>query len=189
VLAGPTAGVATVPTFRALVAADIGFPFVTSVALTAPTSEFAIGGSPITTAGAINITWKTQTARTVLIGPNGGAAAVPTFRALVAADIPALSYLTPGNNLSDVSNVATAADNLGLGSGDSPQFRAVNSDLGNWGIDSTGNISVNGNITGGTFTSSGYKIGGGGGTGVYSGGSTSISAITIEGGIITAYTP
>jgi hypothetical protein len=37
----------------------------------------------------------TQTANRVFAGPTTGAAAVPTFRALVAADIPALNYQAP----------------------------------------------------------------------------------------------
>src|SRR5271166_1308584 len=59
---------------------------VTSVALTAP-AEFTVGGSPITTAGTLAITKATQSANTVWAGPTTGAAAQPTFRALVAADI------------------------------------------------------------------------------------------------------
>lgn len=190
VLAGPTSGAAAVPTFRALVAADISFSFVTSVAFTAPASEFSVAGSPITSAGTINLTWKTQTARTVLIGPNGGAAAVPTFRALVAADIPSLSstYLTVANNLSDVPSPSTARANLGLGTGDAPQFYAVTSSLGNWNLDYAGNLGLNGDLTCALVSGSGFAIYAGG-TGVFSGGSTTISAITIEGGIITAYTP
>src|SRR5579863_2680631 len=59
---------------------------VTSVALTAPV-EFTVGGSPITSAGTLAISKATQSANTVWAGPTTGAAAAPTFRALVAADI------------------------------------------------------------------------------------------------------
>jgi len=63
---------------------------VTSVGLTAP-SIFAVGNSPIITSGDIAITLATQTANRVWAGPTTGSAATPTFRALVAGDIPDLS--------------------------------------------------------------------------------------------------
>lgn len=62
---------------------------VTSVGLTAP-SIFTVSGSPVTGAGTLDFALNTQTANTVLVGPSSGGAATPTFRALVAADIPAL---------------------------------------------------------------------------------------------------
>jgi hypothetical protein len=66
---------------------------VTSVALTAP-AIFSVAGSPVTTSGTLALTLATQSANTVWAGPATGAAAAPTFRALVAADIPALPYLS-----------------------------------------------------------------------------------------------
>lgn len=73
---------------------DIGT--VTSVALTAP-AIFSVSGSPITSSGTLAISLATETANSVFSGPTTGSAATPTFRALVAADIPSLSsvYLTP----------------------------------------------------------------------------------------------
>jgi len=61
---------------------------VTSVAITVP-SILAVSGSPITTAGTFGITLNTQSANGVFAGPTTGAAAAPTFRALVGADLPA----------------------------------------------------------------------------------------------------
>lgn len=61
---------------------------VTSVALTVP-SFLAVSGSPITTSGTLAVTLNTETANTVFAGPTSGGAATPTFRALVAADLPA----------------------------------------------------------------------------------------------------
>ena len=75
---------------------------VTSVAATVP-SEFSVAGSPITTSGTLAITKATQTANTVWAGPTTGAAAQPTFRALVAADIP-----TSGMGSADVLAFAAA---------------------------------------------------------------------------------
>ena len=61
---------------------------VTSVGLTMP-ADFSVAGSPVTTAGTLAVTYATQSANTVLAGPTTGAAATPTFRALVDDDIPA----------------------------------------------------------------------------------------------------
>lgn len=62
---------------------------VTSVAFAegSTTPIFTITGSPIVGAGTITETLKTQTANTIFAGPTTGAAAQPTFRALVNADL------------------------------------------------------------------------------------------------------
>lgn len=96
VMAGPTSGGAATPGFRALVTADLpaGTGSVTSVAhtLTVPgIFTSSVVGSPITASGTLadTITLATQTANTVFAGASSGGAAQPSFRALVAADIPA----------------------------------------------------------------------------------------------------
>lgn len=61
---------------------------VTSVGLTMP-SIFSVAGSPVTTSGTLAVTLTTETANFVFSGPTTGAAATPTFRALVTADLPA----------------------------------------------------------------------------------------------------
>jgi len=61
---------------------------VTSVGMSVPT-EFNVAGSPVTTTGTLAVSKATQSANRVWAGPASGAAAQPTFRALVAADIPA----------------------------------------------------------------------------------------------------
>ncbi len=58
---------------------------VTSVGLTMP-AEFSVAGSPITTSGTLAVTKANENANTVWAGPTSGAAAAPTFRALVPAD-------------------------------------------------------------------------------------------------------
>lgn len=68
---------------------------VTSVGLSLP-NIFTVSGSPVTTTGTLTATLASQTANTVFAAPNGSAGA-PAFRALVAADIPALSYQAPLN--------------------------------------------------------------------------------------------
>ncbi len=61
---------------------------VASVALTVP-AEFSVSGSPVTSSGTLAVTKANENANTVWAGPTAGSAAAPTFRALVAADIPA----------------------------------------------------------------------------------------------------
>jgi|GEM_PF-4000149 len=95
VWSGPTVGAAAQPAFRSLVTADLpaGTGTVTSVALTVPGIIFTspVSGSPITTSGTLALALNTQSANAVFVGPTVEAAATPTFRALVAADIPATS--------------------------------------------------------------------------------------------------
>ena len=63
---------------------------VTSVALSDGSTSpiFTISGSPVTTSGTLTETLSTQSANLVFSGPSSGAAAQPTFRALVNTDIP-----------------------------------------------------------------------------------------------------
>ncbi len=60
---------------------------VTSIGLTVPQSIFTLAGSPVTTFGNITLGLANQAAHTVFAGPVSGTGA-PTFRALVASDIP-----------------------------------------------------------------------------------------------------
>lgn len=121
VFAGPATGAAAVPTFRTLVAADLPFVVgtVTSVGITLSglSSLFSVSGSPVTSSGNITLTQASTSANQVYAGPTSGAASGASFRSLVAADIPALSgYLIAANDLSDLTNTASARANLGLGS-------------------------------------------------------------------------
>lgn len=63
---------------------------VTSVGLALP-SIFAVTGSPVTTSGTLTGTLVVQNANKVFAGPTVAPDALPTFRLLVAADIPDLS--------------------------------------------------------------------------------------------------
>lgn len=102
VWSGPATGAPAQPAFRALVAADLpgGSGTVSSVALTAtvPTDIITAGvvGSPVTTAGtlALTLTKVNQSANQVFAGGTSGGAAPPTFRALVAADLPTVGANT-----------------------------------------------------------------------------------------------
>jgi len=62
---------------------------VTSVGLSLP-SIFTVSNSPVTTTGTLTATLASQAANIVFAGPTAGSAA-PTFRSLVANDIPTLT--------------------------------------------------------------------------------------------------
>ena len=113
VLAAPN-GADGVPTFRALLASDIPplsyqpvGTYVTSVGASAPVASSG-GSTPTislnTAYGDTQNPYGTKNANTVLAGPPSGAAATPTFRALVAADIPPLSYQPVGSYLTAESD-------------------------------------------------------------------------------------
>jgi hypothetical protein len=61
---------------------------VTSVGISMP-GIYSVTGSPVTSSGTLTVTLNTQAPNAVWAGPTSGAAAAPTFRALVGADIPA----------------------------------------------------------------------------------------------------
>ena len=90
---------------------------VTSVGLSLP-SFITVSNSPVTTTGTLTGALATQTANTVFAGPTTGAAAAPTFRSLVAADIPTLNQNTTGT-------AAGLSATLAIGSGGTGQTTAT----------------------------------------------------------------
>ncbi len=68
---------------------------VTSVGVTG-NAILDITGSPVTTAGDIDIDFAVETTKTFFAGPAAGSPAIPTFRTLAAADLPATA-VTPGS--------------------------------------------------------------------------------------------
>ena len=123
VFAAPYTGSSAAPAFRGLVGQDISSIFttgsnvvitpsgtsinvsltgvgssntngtVTSVGLSAP-SFLAVSGSPVTTSGTLGLALVSQPCSTLLIAPTAGG--LPTFRNLLAADLP----ITAGSNIS-----------------------------------------------------------------------------------------
>ena len=88
---------------------------VTSVGGTGTVSGLSLSGT-VTTSGNLTLggtlavtasNFASQTANTFLSAPNG-AAGVPTFRAIVAADVPTLNQNTTGSSASCTGNAATA---------------------------------------------------------------------------------
>lgn len=63
---------------------------VSSVGLSLP-AMFTVSGSPVTTTGTLTAVLATEAANMVFAGPTTGADAIPTFRPLVAADLPAVT--------------------------------------------------------------------------------------------------
>ena len=84
---------------------------VTSVALAMP-SIFTVSGSPVTTSGTLTATLNSQAANTFLAAPNG-ASGTPTFRTIVAADIPTLNQNTTGTASNVTGTVAIANGGTG----------------------------------------------------------------------------
>lgn len=82
---------------------------VISIGMTVP-NIMSVSGSPITSTGTLAVTLATQTMNTIFAGPSSGANATPTFRALVSADIPSLSYLPLSGGT--VSGALTVTGNL-----------------------------------------------------------------------------
>lgn len=92
---------------------------------------FTTSEATTTTTPALTFTLSTHVANTVFAGPTTGADAAPTFRALVAADIPSLSgtYATAAQG--------TKADNVGaitglVKSNGSASFSSVTDNSANW---------------------------------------------------------
>lgn len=149
-----------------LVFSSGGAGTVTSVGLALP-GIFSVSGSPVTTAGTITATLTTQAANRVFAGPTGGGAATPTFRALVAADVPDLSatYLT----LTGVQNVSNKTGLISQWTNDAGY------------ISSVGTITSLGTVTVGVWNAT-VIAGQYGGTGVANTGKT----ITLGGNLTTS---
>ena len=78
-----------------------------SISLDAP-DLFTVSGSPANASGTLAFEWNTSAVNTVLAGPaTGSTAAIPTFRSLVAADIPTIT----SGKISDFSEAV--ADTIG----------------------------------------------------------------------------
>ena len=79
---------------------------VTSVGLSLP-GIFSVSGSPITSSGTLSASLATQSANQVWAGPTTGSAATPSFRSLVAGDI-------PSHTASLISDLATTVQGYRL---------------------------------------------------------------------------
>jgi hypothetical protein len=121
------------PTFRAAIGAGTGGGSVTSVSGTGTVSGLTLTGT-VTTSGSLTLggtlavtpsDFASQTANTFLAAPNGSAG-VPTFRAIVAADVPTLNQNTTGT-AANVTGVVAVANG---GSGQTTEQAAMNTFAG-----------------------------------------------------------
>lgn len=79
---------------------------VTSVGVTVP-SILSATGSPVTSSGTIAISLANQTANKVFAGPTSGGAASPTFRSLVAADLPIVHEYVSNSSSTDADDTTS----------------------------------------------------------------------------------
>lgn len=108
--------------FRTAIGAGTGVGTVTSVDTAGTVSGLTLTGGPITSSGTITLggtlavtpsDFASQTANYVLAAPNGSAG-TPTFRALVAADIPALSYLSSIGVTAPITSTGGLTPTIGI---------------------------------------------------------------------------
>jgi hypothetical protein len=143
---------------------------VTSVALTVP-SILSVTGSPITSSGTLAVSLATQSPNQVLAGPTSGGAATPTFRALVAADVPDISgtYLTA----SSTATLTNKSGNISQWTNDSGYVTSS--------VTTLSSLTTVGTIASGTWNGT-VVAGQYGGTGVANTGKT----ITLGGNLTTS---
>lgn len=112
-----------------------------------------------TTTPALSFSLNTQVANTVFAGPTNGADAPPTFRALVASDIPALGYMTsPMTTQGDIiyGGALGLPTRLGIGSantilgtnnaGNAPEYKVASNGL----TAGSGTLKLGGTLTANT---------------------------------------
>jgi hypothetical protein len=123
------------------------------VALTMPGDLFSVAGSPITTSGTFAVTLASQSPNQVLAGPAAGAVgAAPSFRALVAADLPVVPVAKGGTGLS--ATPANGQIDIGNGTGfvrttiTSSTGISVTNGAGSISIGNSGVLSLSGGTTG-----------------------------------------
>ena len=95
-------------------ATPAGAGTVTSVGLSLP-NIFSVSGTPVSSSGTLTGTFATQSANTIFSGPTTGSATTPTFRSLVAADIPSL-------DAAKIASGTLGTARLGSGSASSATF-------------------------------------------------------------------
>ncbi len=148
---------------------------VTSVGLSAP-ADFTVSGSPVTSSGTLALTRNSQTANLFLASPNG-ASGVPSYRAIVAADVPTLNQNTTGN--AATATTATTATNITGGSANQIPFQTGAGATSFAPAPTTASTFLEWNGTAFTWGSGG----GGGGT------VTSVSVVSANGFAGTVATP
>lgn len=135
---------------------SMGAGTVTSVGLSLPSSILTVSGSPVISAGTLTGSLANQSANLVWAGPGTGSPAQPTFRSLVAADMPALTSGTSilyGNGTGGFSNV-TVGSNLTFVGGTLAAVGGGSGSVTSVGLSAPAIFSVSGSpvTTNGTLT-------------------------------------
>jgi hypothetical protein len=174
---------------------------VTSVGLGLP-ADFTVIGSPITGGGTLTAAWANESAGMFHAGPSSGGATTPTWRTIVAADIPTLNQPTTANAgtataLASVpgqcsgSNYATGIGANGAANCAQVSYAQISGTPtgGGSGAVSSGTIgqiafyAANGTTVGGTTTVS--LTAGGTGATTASGALVSLGGMPVAGGTMT----
>jgi hypothetical protein len=129
---------------------------VTSVGLTAP-AELTVGGSPVTTAGNLSLTWASASGRKFIASPADGTTGAYAGRAITAADLPSTgvsagSYTNANITVNAQGQITSASNGSGGGSASVeylPVVAATSSDT---------NISAPGATIDGVTMSSGQRV-------------------------------
>jgi len=145
---------------------------VTSVGLSLP-SFITVSSSPITSSGTIVGTLATQTANRVFASATSGSPAQPTFRSLVAADLPDLSgsYIVNGNSQQtadfNISGNGVIGGKLAFASASLSDATLINASGGSTGYSRGFDLNINPTTSenrgislgvGGTTTGTNYGI-------------------------------
>ena len=122
-----------------------------SISLTAP-DLFTVTGSPANASGTLDFEWNTVAVNTVLAGPGtGSTAAIPTFRSLVAADIPSIaaSKISDFNEaVSDaVGGMVTSNTENGISVTYDDADNTLDFDVADFSITLTGDVTGSGTVT------------------------------------------
>ena len=122
-----------------------------SISLDAP-DLFTVSGSPANASGTLGFEWNTAAVNTVLAGPGtGSTAAIPTFRSLVAADIPSLE----STKISDfneavadaVGGMVTSNTESGISVTYQDDDNTLDFDVADFSITLTGDVTGSGTVT------------------------------------------
>jgi hypothetical protein len=122
-----------------------------SISLDAP-DLFTVSGSPANASGTLGFEWNTSAVNTVLAGPGSGStAAIPTFRSLVAADIPSLE----STKISDfneavadaVGGMVTSNTESGISVSYDDSDNTLDFDVSDFSITLTGDVTGSGTVT------------------------------------------
>ena len=122
-----------------------------SISLDAP-DLFTVSGSPANASGTLGFEWNTSAVNTVLAGPGSGStAAIPTFRSLVAADIPNIA----STKISDfneavadaVGGMVTSNTESGISVSYDDSDNTLDFDVADFSITLTGDVTGSGTVT------------------------------------------